>query len=68
MTELFASFISWDCEREGEGLRPMARGTSIVDIGIGSVAALGQWRPANREFQIADILYFFWLFAELSRP
>ena len=37
----------------------MARGTSIVDIGIGSVAALGQWQPANGEFQIADILYFF---------
>jgi hypothetical protein len=36
----------------------MARGTSIVDIGIGSVAALGSWRPANGEFQIADILYF----------
>jgi hypothetical protein len=58
MTELFASLISWDCEREGEGWRPMARGTSIVDIGIGSMAALGQVRPANREFQIADILYF----------
>jgi hypothetical protein len=39
MTELFASLISWDCEREGEGLKPMARGTSIVDIGIGSMAA-----------------------------
>jgi hypothetical protein len=58
MTELFASFISWDCEREGEGLRPMARGTSIVDIAIGSVAALGQWQPANGELQIADRLYF----------
>jgi hypothetical protein len=42
MTELFAFFISWDCERGREGLRPMARGTSIVDIAIGSVAALGQ--------------------------
>jgi hypothetical protein len=36
----------------------MARGTSIVDIAIGSVAALGQGQLRNREFQVADILYF----------
>jgi hypothetical protein len=53
MTELFACLSSWDCERERESLRPMARGTSIFDIAIGSVAALG---PQNGEFQIADIL------------
>jgi hypothetical protein len=58
MTELFASLISWDCEREGEGWRPMARGSSIVDIAVGSVAALGQGQPEKGEFQVADILYF----------
>jgi hypothetical protein len=30
----------------------------MVDIGIGSVAALGQWQPEICEFRSADILYF----------
>jgi hypothetical protein len=41
-----------------EGLRPMARGTSIVDLAIGSVAALGLRQLRNREFQAPDIVYF----------
>jgi hypothetical protein len=36
----------------------MARGTSIVDLAIGSVAALGQRELRNREFPVPDILYF----------
>jgi hypothetical protein len=36
----------------------MARGTSIVDLAIGSVAALGQRQLRNREFQVPNILYF----------
>jgi hypothetical protein len=58
MTELFAYLTSWDCERESEGLGPMARGTSIVDLAIGSVAALGLRQLRNREFQAPDIVYF----------
>jgi hypothetical protein len=30
----------------------------MVDIRIGSVAALGQWQPETCELRIADILYF----------
>jgi hypothetical protein len=36
----------------------MARGTSIVDLAIGSVAALGQRELRSRESQVPDILYF----------
>jgi hypothetical protein len=36
----------------------MARGSSIVDLGVGSVAALGLGQPEKGEFQVADILYF----------
>jgi hypothetical protein len=36
----------------------MARGSSIVDLAVGSVAALGQEQPEKGEFQVADILYF----------
>jgi hypothetical protein len=42
-----------------KALRPAARGISIVDLAIGSVAALGQRQLRNREFQVPDILYFF---------
>jgi hypothetical protein len=57
MTERFAYLTSWDCERESEGLS-RRRGTSIVDLAIGSVAALGQRQLRNREFQVPDIVYF----------
>jgi hypothetical protein len=30
----------------------------MVDIRIGSVAALGQWHPETGQFRIADIPYF----------
>jgi hypothetical protein len=36
----------------------MARGSSIVDLAVGSMAALGQGRPEKGEFQVADIHYF----------
>jgi hypothetical protein len=58
MTELFACLTSRDCGAERAGLRPLARGSSIVDIAVGSVAALGQGQPEKGEFQVADILYF----------
>jgi hypothetical protein len=57
MTELFACLTSWDCERERR-LEAMARGSSIVDLAVGSVAALGLGQPEKGEFQVADILYF----------
>jgi len=48
---------SWDCERERR-LEAMARGSSIVDLAVGSVAALGLGQPEKGEFQVAHILYF----------